>query len=319
MNYRRLGSTDIAISEIGFGGWGIGGDSYGSIGPDAATRVLRRAFEMGVTFYDTADMYGNGLSESRIGEALEDVRDRIVIATKVGGISDGDRSMRHDISVGHISKSLHASLARLRTDYVDLYQLHSPPLEALNDENMRFLESLKGAGEVRALGISVRSPQDGLAVLDYGLFDCVQANFSLIDQRIVDNGFLDLAQRKGVGVIARTPLCFGLLTGKVTENTPFEAGDFRLSWSMEQLRRWADSVALFEPIWRSKGWTPTKLALKFCLAFEGVTTTIPGAMSVGQVEENASCGGEDGLSPDDVAFIQQVYRSNAFMVQRAGR
>lgn len=320
MNHRKLGSLGADISEIGFGGWGLGGDSYGPVAPDEARRVVRRAFEMGITFYDTADIYGDGRSEAIIGDALRDVRKKAVFATKVGGIAGTGRTMRHDLSVEHISRSLHASLSRLRTDYVDVYQLHSPPLEALcNEEVLRFLKSLKQTGKIRALGISVRSPEDGHAVVKLGLFDCIQVNFNLIDQRILDNGLLDLAGRNGIGVIARTPLCFGFLTGMVSDGTAFEPGDFRLSWSKEQIKRWVDSVALFEPIWRSRGWTPARFALKFCLAFEGVTSTIPGMMSVREVEENAACGDGEGLSPDEGTFIRDVYRSNTFMVQHAGR
>ena len=168
MKYRRLGATGLKVSEIGFGAWGIGGDVNGSVayGPtddNDSRRALQRAFELGITFYDTADFYGFGHSEELIGQALRDVRAQVVIATKVGLL---DATGRYDFTRRHIKHSIEGSLRRLGTDYVDLYQLHSPPIDSLDDGVLATLQLLQAEGKIRAFGISVRSPDEGLVAIE---------------------------------------------------------------------------------------------------------------------------------------------------------
>ena len=241
MKYRRLRSTGLQVSEIGFGAWGIGGVANGAIayGPtddQESKRALRRAYHLGVNFYDTSGLYGYGHSERLIGEVLKDVRDRVIITTKVGFL---DADGAQDFSPKHIRQSLAASLKRLQTDYVDLYQLHSPPIDALGrDESiLSALRSLEQEGSVRAIGISVRSPDDGLVAINRFGLSCIQVNFNLVDQRALSNGLFDLCRKQGVGVIVRTPLCFGLLTGRYSPESKFGPGDHRSSWSSAQMAR----------------------------------------------------------------------------------
>lgn len=195
MLYRKLGKTGITVSEIGFGSWGIGGrtegaTSYGKTDDAESKRALEAAFDAGITFYDTSDLYGYGHSEELIGEVFARRREKVVIASKVGYVKHGGP---HDFSPARIRRSAEASLRRLESDYLDVYQLHSPLLDELRGtagaiEEMR---KLKKEGKIRAIGISVKSPEDGfLAVTEFGA-DSVQVNFNMIDQRILDNGFLD--------------------------------------------------------------------------------------------------------------------------------
>src|ERR1700741_5386435 len=170
MRYRTLGSTGIRISEIGFGTWGLGGAAqgavaYGATQDEQSIRALRAAYDRGVNFFDTADFYGFGHSEKVLGEALRGVRDKVVIATK-GGLLDATGAQ--DFSPAHLRSALDASLQRLGTDYVDLLQLHSPPIDLLvrQSEAIECLQALQREGKVRAFGVSVRSPDDGVLAVE---------------------------------------------------------------------------------------------------------------------------------------------------------
>ena len=319
MRYRQLGATGIRISEIGFGAWGIGGNAKGAVayGPTderESRAALARAVELGVNFFDTSDFYGFGHSEEVLGSALLPVRPQVVIATKVGLL---DATGVQDFSPAHIERSLEASLRRLGTDYIDLYQLHNPPPDLLkrSDQTLATLERLRTSGKVRALGISLRTPDDGLAaVRDLG-FQCLQVNFNLLDQRAVDNGLFDLCTERNVGVIVRTPLVFGFLTGRYSASDDFDPSDHRRQWSAEQLERWADAHQLFATLIDFKnGETPSQFALRFCLSFECVSTAIPGMLKAEHVSENAAASNRGRLPPTVCDRIAEICREHSFFV-----
>lgn len=318
MNYRQLGATGIQVSEIGFGAWGIGGSqngdvAYGPADSNESLRALRRALELGITFYDTSDFYGYGHSEELIGQAFQEVRDQVVIATKVGLL---DAAGTQDFSPDQIRRSINESLRRLRTDYIDLYQLHSPSLDTLADNThlLPLLQSLQQEGKIRAYGISVRSPSDGLeAVTKYG-FTCLQANFNMLDQRAEDNGLFQLSLAQNVGIIARTPLCFGFLTGKYSDSSTFHPLDHRLQWSSGQIKRWADAYNLFAPaIGKDQVQTQTQIALRFCLSYSAISTTIPGMLTRQHVEENVLASDFGPLLEGERQRFAEIYRSHTFI------
>src|ERR1043166_7711162 len=195
MRSRPLGRTGITVSEIGFGTWGLGGNVGGAIayGPteDAESiRALQHAFDKGVTFYDTADLYGFGHSERLLGEALADRRRQIVIATKVGLV---DAQGTQDFGKAHVRQALESSLKRLQTDYVDVLMLHNPPPNLLrpDSEPIALLADLCREGACRTWGISVRSPDDGLTAVRQTGCPIIQVNFNLVDQRARQNALLD--------------------------------------------------------------------------------------------------------------------------------
>ena len=185
MKYRPLGLTGLQVSEIGFGAWGIGGDAggavaYGHVDRKDSIRAVRAAIESGVSFFDTADFYGFGESEAILGEALAGMRSQAILASKVGMITkDGAQ----DFSAGHIAASVEGTLRRLKTDYLDLYQLHSPPTEILrrDHEAVIALERLKQSGKIRAWGLSARSPDDARIAISGLSVASVQVNFNLVD------------------------------------------------------------------------------------------------------------------------------------------
>jgi aryl-alcohol dehydrogenase-like predicted oxidoreductase len=319
MRYRTLGSTGIRVSEIGFGTWGLGGTAKGSVayGPtdDAESiRALRAALEMGIDFFDTADFYGFGHSETVLGAALRDVRSRVVIASKAGIV---DAQGAQDFSPRHLRHALDQSLMRLGTDYIDLYQLHSPPMDLLRTDHgiVAELERFKRQGKIRAYGVSARSPDDALiAVKELG-FECVQVNFSLVDQRATENGLFELCVQEQVGVIARTPLCFGFLTGRYSDATRFDEFDHRNRWSKEQRDRWSDALGRFvTAVAQRPEQTPAQFALRFCLSFPAVATVIPGMLTVGHVHENAASSELGPLPPAECANVIDVYRESCFFV-----
>jgi aryl-alcohol dehydrogenase-like predicted oxidoreductase len=321
MRYRTLGATGLVVSEIGFGAWGIGGKtpgatSYGPTSDDASRDALRRAFDCGITFYDTANVYGDGHSETLLGEVFRTRRDRVIVATKAGRPVYAERP---DYSGAELRRSLEGSLRRLGTDYVDLYQLHDPPPAVLRDgDTLATLDRLRAEGKVRAVGVSVRSPDDGLAVVrDHGIL-AVHVNLNLIDQRARENGLLALAAERGAGLIARTPLCFGLLSGRVAPDALFDPSDHRSAWPRPQIARWAEASRLFiAAVAARERQTPAQLALRFCLSFPGVSTVIPGMLTAAEVEENAAAADLGPLGADDLAEIARVYGAHTFFLGAA--
>jgi aryl-alcohol dehydrogenase-like predicted oxidoreductase len=316
MKYKNLGNTGINISEIGFGTWGLGGNSYGSVDKDISMKTLEFAYEQGINFFDTADSYGDGQSERIIGDALKHVREKVVYATKVGALPHTGRVIPHDFSLTRVNQCLEDSLKRLQSDYIDLYQLHSPPIEVFqNEELLETFTKFKREGKIRAIGISARSPTEALmAITDFG-FDCVQVNFNLIDQRAIDCGLLSECLEKGVSIIARTPLCFGLLSGKYGEHLTFASNDHRSNWPKEQLAIWAKAIKLFNTLLLEQNLSPVQFALKFCLAQEGVSTTIPGMKTCEQVRENLSAINEPELDPKCMQQVRKIYDDNIFFLK----
>lgn len=318
MRYRRLGRTGLEVSEIGFGAWGIGGDAggavaYGPVDRDQSIRALQAALARGVTFYDTSDFYGHGRSEELIGEAFAGRRAEVVVASKGGMLADG-KSM--DFSVDYLRRALEGTLRRLRSDYVDLYQLHSPAPEAYGDETVAFFQSAQREGKVRAIGLSARSPQEALAGVERYGFPCVQVNFNLLDQRAVECGLFERAAKDDVGVVVRTPLCFGFLTARYGANDAFHERDHRSRWSVGQRERWAGAPELFRPLIEEiPGQTPAQFALRYCLSHPCISVAIPGMLNETHVEENAAASELAPLAGPSLERVESIYSSHSFFVK----
>jgi aryl-alcohol dehydrogenase-like predicted oxidoreductase len=314
VRYRPLGTSGLQISEVGFGAWGIGGrtsgaTSYGETDDAVSRRALDEAFDRGINFFDTASVYGDGRSEALIGEAFKHRRDRVVLATKAGILP----SFRgYDFSAGALRASLEASLRRLGTDYVDLLQLHNAgPEVVLNQPEIgELLGRLVAEGKVRACGVSTPAPQDALALIDVPRLACFQVNCNLLDWRAIDCGLFDRALEQGVGIVARTPLAFGFLTGRLDAGTVFDAADHRSRWPREKTRAWLEAADAMHAACGSSADGPehTELALRFCLSFAAVSTVIPGMLSPQEVAENVAASARGPLDPARLAAMEQVYR-----------
>lgn len=320
MLYRDLGSTGIKVSEVGFGGWGIGGTtagptSYGNVDERTSLDALSRAFDRGITFYDTAPAYGDGRSESLIGRAFRGRRDHVVIATKAGYQS---WSAAPDFSPMAIRRSVEGSLARLGCDWIDLLQLHSVPSAALTDDVAAELHRLREAGHIRAWGVSPKAPAEALAMIQTFDAPVVQVNLNMLDVRAFECGLLDHARERGVAVIARTPLCFGFLTGTLTEDAQFPPEDHRSAWPQAQIAAWVRGAARVlaaadAPVVQAPG----QVALRFCLSHDAVSTVIPGMLTPAEAETNAAASGFGRLSAAAVSAILDINQRENFLVRRA--
>jgi aryl-alcohol dehydrogenase-like predicted oxidoreductase len=289
VNRRTLGRTGLSVSEIGFGGWAIGGNAFGnSYGPtdDAESqRAIRRAFELGCNFFDTADVYGHGHSEEIVGAALQDVRDQVIIATKAGG-NFYDRDMRLDFTPAYLRFAVERSLERLRTDHIDLLQLHNPPINLISAmETYEPLEAMKREGLIRFYGVSVHPPEEGLATVTATMPDTVQIVYNLA-RREAEDTFLPTAQAANVGVIAREPLANGFLAGRYNADSVWERADIRSRMPRPYVAQMSALGQRVRELAEQSGMTAAQLALKFVLDRREIACAIVGMKTVQQVEEN---------------------------------
>lgn len=307
MQYRELGKTGIKVSAIGFGGWAIGGPSEASGAPlgwgrtsdEESLAAIRRARDLGVTFFDTADSYGFGRSESLLGIVLSRKREGVVIATKVGVVRGSTGELKKDFSRQHIFVAVDGSLKRLRSDYIDLYQMHNPTLDELRREEIQdAMERLQDAGKIRFWGVSVSNPEEGLEVVRRGWGHTLQVLYNILNQAPAQELF-PIAKEKGYGIIARVPLASGLLTGKFRIDTTFAADDVRQNFlTPRRLQEALDRVDDVRSIIGGTARTLIEGALRFVLANDAVATAIPGAKNIRQVEANVTAG--DAWLPEDV-------------------
>ncbi|HYM38874.1 MAG TPA: aldo/keto reductase [Thermoplasmata archaeon] len=309
MRQRVLGRTALRISEIGFGAWAIGGNAHGnSYGPtDDATSAaaVRRAAELGCTFFDTADVYGWGHSEETLGNALQGRREAVCLATKVGG-DFYHGGVRLNFDPGYIAFALERSLKRLRTDHVDLYQLHNPPAESMADPaTYEALESLKAEHKIDHYGVSIHEPWEGLLCLESGKPETLQIPFSLFRQEWIDE-FLGQAQKANVGIIAREPLGNGFLTGKIVPGARFPTGDIRSYWPPGMVAGRAAAAQRLAFLSNAER-TPAQTALRFVLAFPEVSVAIPGAKTPAQVEENLRASDAPALDDEEIQRARTLY------------
>lgn len=313
MRQRVLGKTGIKVSEIGFGGWAIGGPAEASGAPlgwgrtsdDDSLAAIRRARDLGITFFDTADSYGFGRSESLLGIVLSRNREGVVIATKAGVVRTSSGALKKDFSRQHIFHAVDGSLKRLRTDYIDLYQVHNPTLDDLRREEIQeSMAHLQEIGKIRYWGVSVNTPDEGIEIINRGWGYALQVLYNVLNQAPAKELF-PLAKEKGYGIIARVPLASGLLGGKFRPDTTVPADDIRQNFLTP--RRLAEACGRVDEVRAIIDGATRSLpegALRFVLANDAVSTTIPGARSAHQVEMNAAAG--DGtLPPEVVEKLQQ--------------
>ena len=311
MKYRSLGKTGIEVSEIGFGTWGLGGTSYGPTDDTISLNAIAKAIERGVNFFDTADIYGNGHSEKLLGEAISGVRDQVVISSKGGYCDEHNKIGGQRLSSNHLRQALENSLRRLKCDYVDIYHLHSPDIEGIElTPILETLEEFKSDQLIHEYAISVRSPDCGLIAIERYGFSIIQVNFNLLDQRAIDNGLFELAASREVGIIVRTPLTFGFLTGVQDPEERFSKLDHRSRWPVRQRRRWVDGAGMFDFI--SGDRSKAQRGLRFCLDFEAVSTVIPGMLCEDHVNENVEVSDSSPFSMEEHKKIRDTYKRSTF-------
>lgn len=315
MRYRELGRTGWKVSEVSFGAWAVGG-TWGHVEDAESLQALHRAVDLGVNFFDTADVYGDGRSERLIRQLKSERREEIVVATKAG------RRLNPHVADGYNPANLEAfvdrSIQNLGAEALDLLQLHCPPWEVYyRPEVFDFLDGLVQKGKLRHWGVSVEKVEEGLKAIEYPNCQSVQIIFNAFRQRPASL-FLKEAARRRVGVLARLPLSSGMLTGKMRPDTTFEASDHRAfnreGAGFDKGETFSGvpydvGLAAVEEIraWVPAGMSMAQFALKWILMFEGVTCAIPGAKRPGQVEENCAASDAAPLSDEAMRSLSTLY------------
>ncbi|MFM8735419.1 MAG: aldo/keto reductase [Pirellulales bacterium] len=316
MKTRPLGRTGWQVSEIGFGAWGIGGGQWGGADEAESMATLHAAVDSGITFFDTADVYGDGLSERLIGRLRRERTEPFLIATKAG------RRLSPHTADGYTAANLGAfvdrSLRNLGVERVDLVQLHCPPTEVYyRPEVFAALDGMVAAGKIRLYGVSVEKVEEALKAIEYPGVQSVQIIFNPFRLRPAELFFREALHRQ-VAVIARVPLASGMLSGRLTASTAFVADDHRAfnregaafdrgeTFSGVEYGTGLAAVERLRPL-VPPGVTLAQFALRWILSFDAVTTVIPGARRPEQAMENARAADLPPLSAETLAAVAAVY------------
>jgi aryl-alcohol dehydrogenase-like predicted oxidoreductase len=315
MQYRELGCTGWKVSAISFGAWAIGG-TWGDVRDDESLAALHRALDLGVNFFDTADVYGDGHSEQLLAKLRRERSEKFYVATKAG------RRLDPHAAGGYNKQNLTAfverSLKNLGVESLDLLQLHCPPTQVYYmPETFDALDGLMEQGKLLHYGVSVEKVEEALKAIEYPNVKTVQIIFNIFRQRPLDL-FFGEAQRRKVGILARVPLSSGMLTGKMTPASSFQADDHRLfnrhgeSFDRGETFSGLDYEIGLQAVEELRalvpaGMTMTQMALRWILMSPAVTCAIPGAKRPAQVEENIRAAGQPPLSEDAMSRIREIY------------
>ncbi|UBV43346.1 aldo/keto reductase [Deinococcus taeanensis] len=328
MEYRKLLGTDLTVSALGFGVWTVGTTWWGVKDEQMGKRLLRQAFDLGVTFFDNADTYASGRAEELQREALGDVRDQIVIGTKFGydiynhPDRPGQQERPHDWSPAHLRRALEGSLRRLGTDRIDYYQLHNPRMDAiLRDDLWAELDRARTEGLILAYGTALgpaqheRQIEEGIASVRERRAP-TQIIYNLLEQALGEQ-ILPVAEEVGVGVMARVPHASGLLEGYMSMDTEFEPGDHR-NWRLTTNARrkaWMEDglkkvEQLREAVVDGQDRTIGQLALQFTLRSPAMASILPNIYSEEGLREYTATFSAAPLTGEEYEQIQAMYRVN---------
>jgi aryl-alcohol dehydrogenase-like predicted oxidoreductase len=315
MQYRELGRTGWKVSACSFGAWAIGAD-WGSVDDAESLSALNRAVELGVNFFDTADVYGDGRSERLMAKLRRQHRERIYIATKAG------RRLNPHNAAGYNRANLTAfverSLKNLEVDALDLLQLHCPPFQTYYmPEVYGVLDDLVKAGKLRYYGVSVEKVEEALKAIVYPNVQSIQIIFNMFRQRPAEL-FFEQAMKKKVGILARVPLASGLLTGKLSASSQFTRDDHRAynrhgeAFDRGETFSGVDYTTGLRAVEELKavcptGMSMTQFALRWILMFDAVTCAIPGAKRPSQVDENFTVSDLPPIPDATMTAVRSVY------------
>jgi aryl-alcohol dehydrogenase-like predicted oxidoreductase len=300
---RRLGNSDLYVTELGLGCMSIGTEET------TARKIIEASLEEGINYFDTADLYDFGENEIIIGKALKDVRENVVIATKVGNRwSQDKKGWSWDPSKSYIKEEVKQSLKRLGTDYIDLYQLHGGTIDDPIDETIEAFEELKAEGYIRYYGISSIRPNVIREYVKKSSIVSVMMQYSILDRRPEEEA-LPLLQEYGVSVVTRGPLGKGLLSDKMLEKVSGKGyQDYSLNELNEVLPLLKEKVARARPF--------TEVALQYNLANPAVASVVAGASSPEQIRSNAKAVRSQPLSEEEVSIIKELTKANLYIDHR---
>lgn len=315
MEYRELGRTGWKVSAVSIGTWAMG-SAWGDVNDSESMAALHKAVDLGVNFFDTADVYGDGRSERLLARLRRERSEEILVATKAG------RRLEPHTTEGYNRKNLTAfverSLKNLATESLDLLQLHCPPTEVYyRPQVFEVLDDLVKQGKLRNYGVSVEKVEEGLKAIEYPNVKTVQIIFNIFRQRPAELFFQEAKKRK-VGILARVPLASGLLTGKMKPSTRFDPEDHRNynrhgeSFDRGETFSGVDYETGLKAVSDLEALLPestslVELALRWILMFDAVSCAIPGAKRPSQVEENVQSAGLPPIPDDTMKKIRAIY------------
>jgi aryl-alcohol dehydrogenase-like predicted oxidoreductase len=320
MRYRRLGNTGIEVSEVGFGVWTVSTGWWGEVDDERSVRLLRRAYEEGINYFDTADTYGSGKGETLLADAFGGMRERIVISTKIGydfynyTKRRGQQERPQDWSEEFLRFALEQSLKRLETDYVDFLQLHNAKMDAVeNDALFGLMEEFKKEGKIRSYGIALGPKigwlEEGQRAMRERNVSGVQMIYNLLEQ---DPGrdLIATARETGASLIVRVPHSSGMLEGKYTKDTTFDKNDHRRHRPKEWLLDGLKKVEQLDFLTASGERTLGQAALKFVLASPEIASTLPNIYDEEQLKEFAAAPETPDLTEEELVRIEELYENN---------
>ena len=306
---RTLGKSGIAVTKMGIGLWAIGGDAWGATDDRDSLSAIDAALDAGITFFDTADVYGAGHSEELLGRAMKGRRDRFVVATKIGWRDfDGERQRTAYDTVEKLVAGVESNLRRLQTDCVDVIQSHIGFRDPTMEIFLEGFQRLQRDGKVRAYGVSTSDFEYLQAFNANGGCATLQIDYSILN-RTPEADIFPYCLENDIGVIVRGPLAMGILTGKFSPDTQFGEGDFRRRWQENPEEREIylqdlGKVDGLRPL--AKDRTLAQLALQFVLAHPAVTVVIPGAKTVRQLKDNVGAALLPPLMPEELARVDAI-------------
>jgi aryl-alcohol dehydrogenase-like predicted oxidoreductase len=315
LKYRKFGRIGWNVSEIGFGAWAVGG-AWGAVDDEQSIEAMKRALDLGVNFFDTADVYGDGRSERLLRRLRKETKAAFHVATKAG------RRLVPHVAAGYNRENLTAfidrSLQNLGLDSIELVQLHCPPTDTYyRPETFAAMDELVKAGKVQHYGVSVERVEEALKAIEFPNVESIQIIFNMFRHRPAER-FLAEAERRGVATIIRVPLASGMLTGKLTAKSTFDRDDHR------QFNRHGEAFDVGETFSGvpyevglkaveelkslvPAGATLAQLALRWILMFDGVSTVIPGGKTPLQVEDNSGAGALPALTDPQMRSVRSIY------------
>ncbi len=306
MNTRKLGNSDLHVTELILGTWAIGGTMWSDYDEKNAVEAIEASIDNGINCLDTAPAYGNGHAEELIAPIISGRRDKIIIATKCGlDIENRNRTTLDPVFVMH---DLEMSLKRLKTDYIDLYQMHWPDPATPIEKTMDVLNSAKEAGKIRHIGICNFSGAQLLDAMKYGEIASYQPNYSLLE-RDIEHDQMKVCVDNNIGIISYGSLGAGMLTGKYKEHPQFKKGDARnFFYKFFKKEYWPEVKAVVDTvvgIAKKRGVKPGHVAVAWILAKQGIASAIVGARNAEQVMDNLGGSGL-ALTPDEITALDRV-------------
>jgi len=317
LKYRILSKSGIKVSEIGFGAWTLGLDWWGKkIEDDEAKRLLRKAYDLGINYFETGDIYGRGKSEKLIGEVFSGMRNDVVISTKFGydiysNEQIGHKELPQKFTSEFTDFALQKSLERLQTDYVDVYGLHNPKIQTIRDDKIfDTLDKKIKEGKIKsyqvALGPAIGWTEEGIVSMEKRNVAAVQTVYNILEQN-PGNKLIDYAQRYNVGILVRVPDASGILTGKVKADTKISEKDHRSVRSGEWVKGSLAKVEQLIPIAKRNDLNITQLAIKFILSQKAVSSVLPTIVDEKEIVMFSQMSDGNYLNSSDMKEIKYLF------------